>query len=319
MTANPVGGQEAYIGYAYETTFGTAGSPINKVFGENQRPSISARRNRTRIYGTGDRNFRHSVPGKFEGAATIDAVLENGWWLRGLLGSAAVTGSAAVFTHTYNEADTIPSMTIENGIQLSGGDLIRSLKGAFIDAVTLTAALGEPVSVRFDCLYANEGNTNTLMSTYPTGSYDSLTFAGATFNLAGSVIAEMQNIELEMRNNGEMVWGIGSQTPTNFVVKNREYNIRGTVAFKDTTEFYDRTIGAGSIDYTPSADAYLTVKFTNNEAGASEETIQFNLGSIYWDEHTLPQNPDEAIKEDVVAHAMYCGSATYINSGSPAL
>jgi hypothetical protein len=317
MAAN-TGGWKAYLGYAWETGYATAGSPINKVFGQGQRITTTTRNNTEKVFGLGNRNAATMVAKKFEGTLSIESVLANGWWIRGMLGSPATavwTGSPMQWwTYTFLENTTIPSFTVENGVDMDT-DVARTLKGAVMSNVTISAAVNELVKLRFECPYSNETKGTTLIAagTQPTDGNEPFAFQNGTISIAGSTMAEIQNVELNVNNNAEPTWGCGSRWATNAPAKNREYGLRMTATFKDVTEFLNRTTGgAGSPAMNPADETTAFLKFDNGGSGTAQRIIQINLGSVFFDEHTLPQDATETMKEDVVAFATYCGSVTYI-------
>jgi hypothetical protein len=324
ITTN-VAGTNSYVGFDYEATYATAGSPIDKCFGHGQKITVSVKNNMEKVYGIGNQNFTAAIAKKYEGNASIEATMGNPWWFYGVLGSpvAAVwTGSPVQwFTYTFNEANSIPSMTIENGTDLDT-DVARTLRGAVMSSVTLTAAVNELVKLKFECPYSNEQYTTTLIAagTRPTDANDPFVFQNGTLSIAGSSFAELQNVEFNINRNPELVWGIGSRFATNHVEKEREYNLKATLSFKDVTEFLKRMYGgAGSpVNTSPNAETTAFLKFNNGGSGTAQRVVQINLGSVYFDEHTLPHDPAEVIKEDVQMFAMYCGSVTYI-AGSMAI
>jgi len=319
-----IAGVRASIAYADEgyLALGTSGSPLDTPFGYNNRITDVMRRNFKKGYGTG-RNFKTMAPMKIEGNLSVECDMTNGWWLRymlGSFGSTAWTGSpVAYYTHEYAEADHLPSMTIgyDHNLTTDSGQMIF---GGVMESATLTATLGEPVRARFEIPYANKTRSTTLQAAGISESYEPMTFAGATLNVAGSTIAEVQSMELAMTQGGEMVWGIGSQVPTNYKPGARTYSVRATTAFKDTTEFLDRICGnTTGLAVNPDPTPYLTIKYDQGGSGTNQNILQFNLGSAWVDENTIPSSPEDMVVEDVVMHAMYCGSATYVNGGSPAL
>lgn len=316
--ATDTGGFKSYLGYAWESAYATAGSPINKVFGHGQKISNTIKNNMERVYGLGNRNMTSAIAKKFEGTASIDSVLANAWWVRGMLGSVATatwTGSPTQWwTYTFFESDTIPSFTAEQGIDMDT-DTARTLKGCVMSNVTLTAAVNELTKLKFECPYSNTTKSATIIAagTRPTESDDPFTFAHGALVIAGSTMAEIENVELSVNNNVEQTWGLGSRYATNATAKQREYNIRATCAFKDVTEFLDRVQGgAGSPATAPNPATTMSLAFNNGLSGTNQRIITINLGSVWFDEHTLPSDPTEVTKEDVSMYAMYCGSITYV-------
>jgi hypothetical protein len=324
--ATKIGGYAAYAQYKYESTYGTAGSPTIIPFGQGLSITTSAKNNNSRIYGIGNRNAQDVVAGKFEGTASVEFDLSNGWFLRGMLGSPAVTTSGAVFMHEFKEANPQVSFTIENGMNMDT-DSVRMLKGCVISNATITASVGEIAKVKLECPYCDETET-TAVATAPVAEQwpsEPFTFAGGTLGIAGTTYADIQSIELGLNPNVEQVWGIGDRRARSAVGKSREYSMKANMAFQDATKFLEKVWGNGAgplSGASPACSAYATLTFTNNQTGSALKRIIFNMGSIYFDEHSLPQNPNDVIKEDVSMTALYCGSATFEiggSAGSPAL
>jgi len=314
-----------YLGYQWETAYATAGSPINKVFGAGQKVNVSIKNNTEKVFGVGGRNATTMVAKKFEGNASIDSVMANAWWVRGMLGSpgtAVWTGSPTQWwTYTFLENTTIPSFTIENGVSMDT-KTARTLKGCQMNTVTLSAAQNELVKLKFECPYSNEtkGTTLIALATQPTETNEPFSFAHGLISIAGSAMAEMQTIELKVNNSVDQTWGIGSRYATNGTAKDRHYDLKFNATFKDVTEFLNRVYGGtGSPATTPADEATMFLKFDNAGSGTAQRVIQINLGSVFFDEHTLPSDPMEVTKEDVTAYATYCGSITYIAGSNTVL
>lgn len=318
-------GWGAYAQYKYESSYATAGSPTTIPFGQGVSITTNRKNNMSRVYGIGNRNAQDVVAGKFEGNASIEFTMSNGWFLYGLLGSPAVTTSGAVFTHEYKEANPQVSFTVENGVNLDT-DSVSALKGCVISSATLTAAVGEAVKVKLECPYADEVETTTLATSPVAEQWPSepFTFAGGTLGIAGTTYADIQSVELSVNPNTELIWGIGDRRAKSAVGKSREYSLKATMAFQDASKFLEKVWGNGAgplSGATPACSAYATLTFTNNGAGSGAKTMVFNIGSIYFDEHSLPQNPNDVLKEDVSMHALYIGSVTFGiggTAGSPA-
>jgi len=323
--ATKVGGWASYLQYSKESTYASSGSPTTTTFGQGTTVSLTRRNNMEKVYGLGDRNLTGIVAKNFEGTASIDFNLSNGWFLRGVLGSLISSGSAAVFTHIYKERPAQHSFTLENGVNLDT-DHCATITGAVFNTCTITAAVNEIAKVRLECPYSSETESSTLAAIPVTEQWPSepLSFAGGTFKVGGTTYADIQNVELTINNNVELVYGLGDRRAKAAVGKNRDYSIRATMAFQDASKFLEKVYGnaAGVISgATPDPSANATLIFTNNGAGSALKTITFNMGSIWFDESTLPQNPDELVKEEVSMHAMYCGSAVFQiggTAGSPA-
>lgn len=324
MATTPIPGVLSYIGYAYETTFGTAGSPINKAFGHGQTiTTLTERRNYERVFGLGFRNAVRTAPMKFEGTATVEFTVGDGYWLKGALGSVATESGAGPYFHIYNESNTVPSITVENGLS-TGSDIARTLLGGVINSLTLTSAVGELVKGRAELLFSNEKPTATLIAeaTRPVSPDEPFTFAGGNIQIGGATIGQIQRFEVTINNNAEMVWGMGNTVAVAKIAKQRIYDMRATVAWNWSALFLERLWGATGSPLTNTVPAQTTVNmlFDNGLSGtASWRGISLALGSVFIDEHNLPQDPTTLITEEVSMQALYCASGVYINNVATAL
>jgi len=325
MGTEGIGGNRVYASYASEGlgSLGTAGSPFDTPFGRDVRINVDSKRNLEPIYDLYNRNMQTMVAKNFEGMATIDCQLSNPWFFYSLLGShvgTVFTGSpVAWYTHTYVESNRLPTITIANGYDLST-NLHRSLRGGIINSATLTATKNQIVRLRLEIPYANETPSSTLQGNSVTETYQPVSFAGATLNIAGSTISTIPSHELVFTNNAVLETGNGSQVPTKSTPGKREYRLRGTFLLEDATEFMNRFYGASDgLEVNPDPEAYVTLNYNTTGSGTAQNNIQVNLGSVWFDQHTINPTVDETVKEDVVMRAAYCGSVTCINGGSPML
>jgi hypothetical protein len=329
MVQYVVSGYASYVNYGYEATYGTAVTGT-RAFGMGNKITHTRRNNMERVYGLGSRNAQANVAKKFEGTASVEFVMNNGSFFRGVLGGNADGGGAGpTYTHTYSEANTIPSFSIVTGSELGGNDEVTVLVSAKALTTTLTAAVNEVVRVRMECPYKTE-----TLATTPVGSQvvaspyadDPFTFAQGTLELpSGSTIGNVQSFELTINNSLEGVWGLGSRIKTAEVEKVREYNIRMTVAFSDTTVLLSKFFGQATGPLTATnvgTTATLVLTFTNAGATSALRSLVITLANVYLDEECLPKDVNEVLKEDVTGWALSGTSVVWTNAttgdtGSP--
>jgi hypothetical protein len=333
MTQNTTGGYGTYINYGYETTYGTAVSGT-RDFGMGRKVTVTNRNNMERIYGLGNRNAQANVAKKFEGNASVEFLMSNGSFFRGVLGGNADGGGAGpTYTHTYTEANTVPSFTIATGTELGDNDEVTTLVSAKVSSMTMTASVNEVVRVRLECPYKDITLASSGIGSQVTASpYNDtpFSFAQGTLELpTGSTIGYVQSFELTVNNSLEGIWGLGSRLKASEVEKIREYNIKMTIAFTDTSvllqKFYGQTapIVVGDLaDVNPATTATLVLTFTNGGSTSALRSIVITLANIYLDDHTLPKDVNEVIKEDVTGWALSGTSVVWTNAttgdtGSP--
>lgn len=326
MAQNPTGGYGAYVNYGYESTFG-GGAVSARTFGFGNKVTLTRRNNMERIYGLGARNATSNVAKKFEGNASVEFILSNASFFRGVLGSVTDAG-VGPYTHTYAEANTIPSLGIDSGVELGTNDFVTELSGCKINTCTITAAVNELTKIKLEVPYKTE-----VVATSGIGSQVAneatevpFSFAQGTLQLpSGSTIGLVQSFELTINNGLEGVWGLGSRLYTANVEKTREYNIRMTVAFSQAadllTKFFGQATGPLGTS-SPATTATCILTFTNGLSTTNERSIVITLANIYLDESTLPLDVNEVIKEDVSGWALSGTSIVYtdntaVDAGAP--
>lgn len=317
-----VSGYAAYVNYGFEASYG-AGAASARAFGLGAKITHTRRNNMERVFGVGSRNASTTVAKQYEGTASVEFVLTRASFFRAVLGSVSDAGSGpSSWTHTYSEANTIPSFSIDTGTELGTNDEVTELQGCKVGSMTLTAAVNELVRIRLECPYKTE-----TLATSGIGSQVAETETPYTFvqgliewSAGGGTVGTVQSIELTINESLEGLWGVGSRIKTAEVEKIREYNLRMTVAFRDTTEFLTKFLGSTTAPLagTPAAQANIVLTF---DTGSSQKIV-ITLASVYFDEESLPKDVNEVIKEDVTGWALSGTSivetnATQTDAGNP--
>ena len=322
MTNNFISGANSYALYAYEQVAQWDGTAVNHTastesyvpFGQGVDVSVSRNNNAERIIGVGARNATASINKQYSGTATINGALTNAYWLLGILGANADGGAADAYTHTYTEADRLPSFTLKNGFDVGTTDVQSILLGCRINTFTMTAAVNEALKFSIEAPYRYETVGTTLISDVADVE-PVFTFAHGSIELPdGTVIAAVQSFELTISNNLESVYGVGSRFMADQIAKNREYNFNITAAFKDytalMTRFFNGTGTATAPDGGSGTEiATLELTFTNDDG----DILDFNFTGIHLNEETLPSNVNEVVKENVTGWARACTNVIYTN------
>ena len=92
------------------------------------------------------------------------------------------------------------------------------------------------------------------------------------------------------------------------------YNFSMTAAFKDHTALMTYFLNGTSSATAPTTGsgteiATLELTFTNDDG----DILDINLTGVHLNEHTLPQNVNEVVKEDVTGWARACTNIIYTN------
>lgn len=283
MTART--GAFAYAKYGWESTFRGGATAYDKVFGRGVRiTGLSVSHNAELIPELGVREYQGWVFKQFEGSVSVDWIYSNPWFFRAVMGQVTTSGTGP-YTHSYTKTKLPPSFAIEIGSQLSGGNVVRFLKGCVVNTLTLTASVGEVIRVSADILYAEESLGSTL-STPIVDTFEPASFAHATLELPnGTVLGEVQTFDLTIGNNALRVFGLGDIYATSAVWQNFDATGRLSVTFKNATFLnYLRTaVANGKLKIQLSTDNSLTINFAD----------------LVFGEHTQSFEPNALLLEDV--------------------
>ena len=322
MTNNYISGASTLALYAYENptqwdsvaASHTASDETYVPFGQGVDVSVARNNNAERITGVGARNATATINKQYSGTATINGALTNAYWLLGVLGANVDAGVVGAYTHTYSEADKLPSFTTKTSFNLGTDDMANILLGCRINSYSLTAAVNEALKFSIEAPYRYE----TIDSTAIANNADVepvFTFAHGSIELPdGTQLAAVQSFELTINNNLEAIYGVGSRFMADQVAKNREYNFNITAAFKDHTALFTRFLNGTNSATSPTTGsgteiATLQLTFTNDDG----DILEFNLTDVTINEETLPQNVSEVIKENVTGWARGCTNVIYTN------
>lgn len=283
-------------------------------FGHGVEISVTRSNNGERIYGIGARNATATINKQYGGKVSIGGSLSNAYWMLGVLGTNADSGIAGAYTHTYTEANIVPSFTTKTSFELGTTDVLASLIGCKIETCTITAAVDEAVKFSLDCSYRYETLGTTGIADNPEIE-PIFTFAHGSIELPdGTDIAAVQNFELTISNSNELIYGIGSRFPSGNIAKNREYNFTLTAAFKDYTALLTYFMNGTNTATAPTSGsgteiATLELTFTNDDG----DILDINLTGVHLDEETLNQNIGEVVKEGITGWARGCTNVIYTN------
>ena len=317
-----IGGTNSTCLYAFEDMDGwgvaavshTASDETYMPFGQGIEVTVTRSNNAERIYGVGTRNATATINKQYGGELSVTGMLSNAYWLLGVMGANSDGGIAGAYTHTYTEANILPSFTTKTTMELGTTDFSSELIGCVANSCTITAAVNEALKFTLDATYRYE-NVGTTYLADLADVEPIFTFAHGSIEMPdGTTIAAVQSFELNIVNSAEAVYGIGSRFMTGVVAKNREYNFSMTAAFNDYTDLLTYFLnGTGSATAPDSGSgteiATLELTFTNDDG----DILDINLTGVHLNEETLPQNPTEVVKEDVSGWARGCTNIIYTN------
>jgi len=322
MAQNVTSGYGSYVNYGYEATYGTAVAG-SRTFGHGVKITHDRKNTMEKIYGLGARNAATTVAKKYEGTADVEFIMSNGSFFRAMLGAEADAGGGP-YTHTFTEANTIPSISILTGTELGTTDEVTALLGVKVNSASITAAVNEAVKVRLSCFYKTETLATSGIGSQVAETEVPFTFAQGSLSVGGTTIGFVQSVELTMNNNLEGVWGLGSRIKAAEVEKTREYNLSMTVSFSDVSLLLQTFFGAagGPLATSTPASVACVLTFTNGAASTALRSVVMTFANLYLDTEKLPKDVSEVLKEDVSGWALSCTNVVYTNNtqvdiGSP--
>lgn len=283
-------------------------------FGHGVAVTVTRNNNAERIFGVGARNATASINKQYDGRMTIDGSLSNAYWLLGVLGANVDAGSVGAYTHTYTEADSVPSFSVKSSFELGATDFASTIVGAKVETATITAAVNEAVKFNLDCSYRYENLSTTATADNPDVE-PIFTFAHGSIELPdGTQLAAVQNVELSIVNTAESIYGVGSRFKVGNIAKNREYNFSITAVFNDPAALLNYAMNGTNTASAPDEGsgteiATLSLTFTNDDG----DILDISLAGVHINEETLTQNIGESVKEGVSGWARSCTSAVYTN------
>ena len=257
---------QTQLGIGIESTWGdatapTIGVPINDFKGTPNFQVILD----NGLRGLPSKDFK-TIQGAGHGEWSVDGMVypeEEGYWLKMLLGGAAVTGSGP-YTHTFSVAATPGSLCLEDDV-VTGSSGGRQFAGAKVGQINYTWNAGDGVLMR-----TAQGSSmlpTNVTATNPSRTYDNTPWQGWRGVLTSSGIGtRMVSGELNIVRELEVVHtGAASQNPGQINHGPVEVHGHVIVVVTDLTDFTNQL-------------AHLTQSFALVFDGAgSTKTLTFTM------------------------------------------
>ena len=215
-------GAHVYVKYGWEgTTYGVLGSGLtaDKKFGlQDKMSSLTLTNNKVNLAKLNQNTVDKFAYGQQQGSASMSFTLSSPWILGSILGAPTKAGTTP-FTYTYPASAGLPktprTIQIEVGYDGLSADIVRTLKGGVVGALSINAAVGGLVDCSADITYGIEiAPTNTLGGAHvaPTKPSEEFpyTFAHAELYFAGALVAQCQDASLSIAQNAELLYGLGN-------------------------------------------------------------------------------------------------------------
>jgi len=246
-------GAYAYVNYGYETgdnpdVFGGTAT-VNKSFGlKTAVTGLTLSTNRQQLYKLGQVEPHKFAYGTQSGSMSLDFVLgtiTSGDIFQAIYGAPTGAGTGAS-NHVYGD-DTGSgssktfvgqSFTTEIGFQGETDYLIRTLKGCILNTFGITASIGDVVKCTGDVVFGKEdtpSNASGDFSDDATEDSQPFTFANGQFSLNGVIQTQIQDVDINFAQNGDLLYQLGSNQSVAGIKKTLDITGRFKVALKDKT------------------------------------------------------------------------------------
>lgn len=293
-----------YFGFGKETVEGTdvdptVFMPVKDVNFEIDNQAIEFSEIR------GNRQAYSNFDGPLRPSASFTSALypheSTGMLLRGLFGavtSAVDAPSATVYEHTFNDAASLPSFSLERSDTrtLGTGNLFQRLNGAKVESIGFTASFGEDVEMRVAMQALDFPTTPAAKPASFTNipTMDPFLFSGAAVKVDGVANNYFKSIDFEFTNTLEPQETLrGARTAYRIYEGGLSCSVSGTMAFEDQA-MYDKL----------EASEYLTLDVifagaTIDAPNSLKYGLEFHWPKLKVQTLGLPMTAGEVIEADV--------------------
>ncbi len=207
-------GIQAQISFKKETTWGTAVVPDKSIAvrptggiqiktGMNLVPAVK---------GLLQKNYK-AIKGKtsYEGDFTMDAFADYiGHFLLSALGTdtpATHAGESIVYDHVFTETNPKPSLTIEQSISENS----RRFAGSIVSGFKISGKVGEMLAFSPHIMAKTQASSTQITGAF--SNVEPFNHAQLQVKIGGSVIGEVESIELDYKNGLDLVYALGNVEP----------------------------------------------------------------------------------------------------------
>jgi len=285
-------GAYAYVNYGYEGTFGGSAT-VNKSFGLKAAVSgLSLNTSRQQLYKLGQVEPHKFFYGQQKGSLSLDFILgtiTSGDVFKAIYGAPSGAGTGAS-NHVYGDdtgsgsSKTFVGQTFTTELGFNGETdyLIRTFKGCVLNTLGITATVGDAVKCTGDVQYGKEdtpSNASGDFSDDATENSQPFTFAHGQFSLNGVIQTQIQDVDINFAQNGDLLYEIGSNQAVAGIKKTLDITGRFKVALKDKAAINALIAQLAGANYKETwGDKYagspeFELHFTNGVVGNGERKI----------------------------------------------
>ena len=291
-----VTGAKAYHKFGLETAFGTAIAARGLVFGlEEEISNFSRSEGQEGLQGYDDVTIQEHWYGKTEGSYSVNWKLSSAtpFALMFDVARVAVAGQATLSDYTFTKRKDVQSITHEIGVE-AGTSHIRTVLGAVCDEISLSGGVGDLISGSASMKYAKEAVIGTVRTPVVRDQVKfPYAFSHGKVELPdGTVIGEVQSMDLTMSQTKELLYGFGSSEATSAYPHMLELTGSLTIPLIDNTQYSAVTARGERADMELVFDAGLS--------GANQKKITITGTGVGTKSHTLSSvRPNEPVFQQI--------------------
>jgi len=285
MTENYTGLANAYVLIGKESEEGT-GVSATKDIGIVTDINTSWTNEPVPSRGMSSRNLDQLQLGQFRFSVDVTCEFQHGRLLEYAMGAVAHGGASDPYTHTFTSADTLPSMSMEIGLDKTTDDT-EKLLGGKVESYTLACDMSGVVTERATIRGMNV-LTGTTAGTAVTDDLPTLPWAVSSMTTFGGGVTQLRSWEWTVTNALEPIDKMSAYRPDGHVAGAQDFSGKFTAAFTDTNERSKFLAGQTGQTAPATADfAGGTVAITS-DLSASNRSLVMTLTDTHFAEYTRP-------------------------------
>ena len=327
------GGSSVLYGFEAANAFAGNSPTTDKTFGLNTRVStLSLTTNRIDFNKLGQVEPHAFGYGQQQGSLSVGFVFDTRTShaiFGGIYGESSAAGNSGA-PHYYpnsaigeNKAPVITkSIATQVQVQMGSNLSTRKLLGGIVNSIGLSTSIGEAVNGTVDITFGKEVTATSPAIASGTVTAQAsvtgvpLTFAHGTLSVSNGsslvAIAEVQGFNITFNQNGELLYGLGSQHAQEKFRRVLEVTGSFTTTFKDNlllqhlldqAEDYTGSGGVGSGDGKGGIDedgSNVAASLVLTSADDSGKSITIDLQGLSFDSHSVTGlEPVEPVMQDL--------------------
>lgn len=255
-----------------------------------------------RIVQLAQRNANEIIAGKAAFKSRLEALFQHGRLLEYAIGTVAHVTTSSDTKHTFSEADTLSSFTLEDAVN-STADVGLSFAGCKIDGLAISLDLDGVLTANADIVSKTVATATSVQTAVISALVALPSFYASLKTGADGTEATLTNVQkfnVSIRNNLESIYGYGSRLLTDLQATERHYEFDFTAAFTSKTE-YDLFLGqAGSPTGTATPTIPSVIFNANNAVALGSGRREFNIdfSNAYYESTSKPSVVKGFIMQD---------------------